>query len=217
MMTENERPTPIDAGTEQGQSCQDDVVLNKQTRKLNGATIYVCNYRSIDNKRCARSTQGEEFLFCGVHSDSQPERQCVEVTRNGHRCKLPAMSETDTCFRHTTSADQKLIARRMVNLAEPAVQMLYDALRFADYATGVKAAAILLDRVGFGPTRKLTIDDQRKKDFGTMSDDELFERLDELRAQRQAMKALQPAPDAEVIESPQVTVVSIEKTVKKDA
>lgn len=63
----------------------------------------------------------------------------------------------------------------LTELRDLAVRALQDAMQFADHATSIKAAQILLDRIGYGP--KTTVDiNTTNIDLSVLSREELAER-----------------------------------------
>ena len=124
-------------------------------------------------------------------------RQCTaHNSSDGLRCKRSPAPGVDVCH----SARRRLAARETKSgayahlLVEPAILTLFDALDAVDpdgdplWPVRVSAAKALMDRAGFGPGVKLSMEKPRE-DYSKLSIEELANELTSLAAIAQAQAA----------------------------
>jgi hypothetical protein len=100
------------------------------------------------------------------------DRRCTATNRAGQRCGRAAAPFQFVCDKHGAKAPlaQKAAKERMALLLEPAMEVLFRATRNAEPCphcgrsdadrdpVAVRAAMAILDRCGFGPTAKLSLE-----------------------------------------------------------
>lgn len=103
---------------------------------------------------------------------SKPDRQCTAKAKStGKRCEQSAIRGGTVCWKHGGAAPQVKAAaeRRLATLVDPAINALAKILA-GDAQTAsdlIRAAQIVLDRTGHGPSSKLEIADKvRSEELG---------------------------------------------------
>lgn len=171
--------------------------------------------------------QPQEIEELNPFQPADAERRCTHVKKDGTRCKCAPIKGGDVCPAHggRLPSVKNEAALRLVLLAEPAMQVLYDVmqpcvisvtenaaycslhgLNCPDWATKVSAAKAVLDRTGFGPKSTIAIE-QPVNDFASMSTADLAAELQDLADEvrlRMASRLAQPQPllaDAEDVKS----------------
>jgi hypothetical protein len=92
-----------------------------------------------------------------------PSRRCrASVKRTGEQCRRAAIKGGTVCTTHGGAAPQvqKSAKQRLLDLADPAIAALAKIVRDddTDDAVRVRAALGILDRVGYGPGSKISLD-----------------------------------------------------------
>jgi hypothetical protein len=83
--------------------------------------------------------------------------------------------------------------RRLADMVEEAFKVLQEAMVHADYATGIKAAQIILDRAGFGP--KSTVDvNSVHVDLSNLTREELAARAEKISGMLRGQKVIDVTP-----------------------
>ncbi|KKN01833.1 hypothetical protein LCGC14_1123690 [marine sediment metagenome] len=121
-----------------------------------------------------------------------PGRRCTAKISSGkRRCRKPAILGGTVCETHGGSAPQvkAAAARRLVELVQPAIAALDKALGSDDINALIRAAQVVLDRTGHGPTSKVEILEK----FRTQERDALFRALDAAGMSEQQIKAFEVA------------------------
>lgn len=89
-------------------------------------------------------------------------QRCRAKRRNGEHCKRWAIKGATVCATHGGSAPQvrKAARQRLAEMVDPALSALADILSRTNVldADKIRAATAILDRAGYGPNSKLTID-----------------------------------------------------------
>jgi hypothetical protein len=120
------------------------------------------------------------------------ERRCVATAKHtGERCSRAPIVGGFVCHFHGGAAPQTkaLARRRLLAMVDPALDALLRALRMADacahcgraddMAVVVKAAQLVLDRAGLGPTAKLEVT-TKPKELRRLSTEQLVEEARQL-------------------------------------
>ena len=107
--------------------------------------------------------------------------QCSGHNRLGERCKNRPIIGGLVCHMHGggTPLAKKQAKMRLLAMVEPAFAVLIDAMQSQDEAIAVRAAKIVLDRAGFGPSSKVVVQDERE-DYSNLSREELARRAEEI-------------------------------------
>ena len=87
-------------------------------------------------------------------------RRCTaKSSRTGKRCRKAAIRGGTVCATHGGAAPQVRDAarRRLLELAEPAVAALAEALASGEWPSVVAAAKAILDRSGYGASRNMNV------------------------------------------------------------
>lgn len=104
--------------------------------------------------------------IAGVPGSKNPDRRCTATVRStGLQCKRAAIKGGNVCTSHGGAAPQvrKKARERLLDLLDPAIGQLAKLLNREDVDDAVRLRAVtaLLDRVGYGPNAKITVDDKR--------------------------------------------------------
>ena len=93
--------------------------------------------------------------------DDLMTRQCTATSkRSGGRCKNPPIAGGHVCRFHGGASPQaqRSARQRLMELAEPAVEALRVALESDDIRAIIRAAQIVLDRTGYGPSQHVEVE-----------------------------------------------------------
>src|SRR5437763_8022778 len=115
----------------------------------------------------------DKFLSPHASSVLLEDRRCTATNRAGERCGRAAAPFQFVCDKHGAKSPmaQKVAKERMAMLLEPATEVLFRATRNAPECPhcgrsdadrdppAIRAAIAILDRCGFGPTTKLSLED----------------------------------------------------------
>lgn len=113
--------------------------------------------------------------------------RCSYVTAAQVQCYLDAVGGSTYCILHggaSTFAESdaiKMIGQQLIVLGVAAVSLLREALLFGDDKQA-RIAFGLLDRIGFGPQSKVTVDESRR-DLSMLNYAELVHELEVLTSQ----------------------------------
>jgi hypothetical protein len=113
----------------------------------------------------------DEFLSPHARAVLLGDRQCTALNRQGERCGRSSALGQFVCNAHGAKSPLSMRAgrERLLALAEPALDVLYRATRNAPPcevcgrsdadrdAVAVRAAGMILDRCGFGPSAELAV------------------------------------------------------------
>jgi hypothetical protein len=113
----------------------------------------------------------DEFLSPHASSVLLGDRRCTATNRAGQRCGRAAAPFQFVCDKHGAKSPlaQQGAKARMAMLVEPATEVLFRATRNAPPCphcgrsdadrdpAAIRAAIAILDRTGFGPSAKLTV------------------------------------------------------------
>jgi hypothetical protein len=158
--------------------------------------------------------------FLSPHASSVllGDRRCTATARStGERCGRASARGQFTCDHHGAKNPLSIAAgrRRLLELAEPALEVLDRATRSAPPCevcgrsdadrdpVAVRAAGMILDRCGFGPSVNLDVRRAPEgEDLSHLSSSELADRLEELAREARAAAGAEPAGllDAPVVE-----------------
>lgn len=141
-----------------------------------------------------------------IHNTAGP-RQCTATVKDGSRCKKNPCYGSNVCEVHggATPLGKTEAKRKLLLLVEPALAALEKALACEDWPVVVRAATVLLDRAGFGPTSKLIVENE-VVDFSELSEEQLVQRAQTLTAhfQEQARHAREARESNEQQTTPNV-------------
>lgn len=110
------------------------------------------------------------------------KRQCTALTRFGVRCTRPPIPGGLVCNVHGGAAPMARLAaqRRLLTMVEPAFDALMNAIAAGDIKEQIKAATIILDRAGVGPTSTLELKDERQ--YSELTREQLAARAEQIAA-----------------------------------
>ena len=95
--------------------------------------------------------------------DSQKlRRRCTAKAKStGERCRRRPHPGTNVCIIHGAGAPQvqKAARQRLDELVLPAIATLHDALASGNISEAMRAARLVLDRAGYGPTKGVVVED----------------------------------------------------------
>jgi len=126
----------------------------------------------------------DEFLSPHATSVLFADRRCTATNRAGQRCGRAAAPFQFVCDKHGAKSPlaKQAAKERMAMLLEPATEVLFRATRNAEPCphcgrsdadrdpSAIRAAIAILDRCGFGPTAKLTVEREPMQLVITMPD-----------------------------------------------
>ncbi|HXG86739.1 MAG TPA: HGGxSTG domain-containing protein [Vicinamibacterales bacterium] len=138
------------------------------------------------------------------------DRQCTATNRAGQPCRRKPIRGGTVCIMHGGLAPQTLAAAKLKLMAgrDLAIDALINALGShgpiceacgrsdsdRDPAV-IRAAQIVLDRTGFGPSATLVVEPAASNEFAGLSTDQLIAHLEQMLA---SVRAAHPIIDAQV-------------------
>lgn len=153
---------------------------------------------------------------------------CVANKRNGKPCNRKAVPGCDVCVMHGGGAPfmRQVAQKRLLSLVEPALALVLTALnsdceysiigteviceihgaKCPDWKEKLTAARIVLDRAGFGPSAKLTLE----RPTTNLSDLDKERLADELQQLSEQVRAYQEPPTRDALPPAQYNALDAE-------
>lgn len=114
--------------------------------------------------------------MCSFHKEDR--RRCTHMYADGKQCEALPIHGAEVCISHggQLPSTQKAARLRLLSMVEPALNCLERAMDAADWPVATRAAVAILDRAGFGPMMKVTVDGVQTSEYKELSDSELENR-----------------------------------------
>lgn len=127
---------------------------------------------------------------------------------DGRQCEALPLQGAEVCIVHGGRATsvQKAAKTRLLATVGYAIDTLERAMECADWPTAVRAALGILDRAGFGPMTKVTVDGVTTTEFKELTNNELQERAS------MVLRRIQDRKEQLALKQLTVEAVSAERT-----